>query len=33
MKGENLSWLKNYLENRKQHLNYNNDVINLAQIN
>ena len=31
VKGENLSWFKNYLENRK-HLDYNNDVTNLAQI-
>ena len=32
MIGKNLSWLKSYLENRKQYLNYNNDVTNLAQI-
>ena len=32
MKGENLSWFKSYLENRKQYLNYNNHVTNLAQI-
>ena len=27
-----LSWLKSYLENRKQYLTYSNDVTNLAQI-
>ena len=32
MKRKNLSWFKSYLENRKQHLNYNNDVTNFAQI-
>ena len=32
MKGKNLSWFKSYLENRKQCLNYSNDVTNLAQI-
>ena len=32
VKGKNLSWFKSYLENRKQYLNYNNDVTNLAQI-
>ena len=32
VKGKNLSWFKSYLENRKQYLNYSNDVTNLAQI-
>ena len=32
MKGKNLSWFEGYLENRKQYLNYSNDVANLAQI-
>ena len=32
VKGKNLSWFKSFLENRKQYLNYNNDVTNLAQI-
>ena len=32
VKGKNLSSFKNYLENRKQYLNYSNDVTNLAQI-
>ena len=32
VKRKNLSWFKNYLENRKQYLNYSNDVTNLAQI-
>ena len=32
VKGKNLSWFKSYLENRKQCLNYSNDVTNLAQI-
>ena len=32
VKGKNLSWFKIYLENRKQYLNYNNDVTNFAQI-
>ena len=32
MKVKNLSWFKSYLENRKQDLNYSNDVTNLAQI-
>ena len=32
MKRKNLSWFKSYLENRKQYLNYNNDVSNLEQI-
>ena len=32
VKRKNLSWFKSYLENRKQYLNYNNDVTNLAQI-
>ena len=32
VKGKNLSSFKNYLENRKQYLNYSNDVNNLAQI-
>ena len=32
VKGKNLSCFKSYLENRKQYLNYSNDVTNLAQI-
>ena len=32
MKGKTLSWFKSYLENRKQYLNYNNDITNLAKI-
>ena len=32
VKGKNLRWFKSYLENRKQYLNYNNGVTNLAQI-
>ena len=32
VKRKNLSWCKSYLENRKQYLNYNNDVTNLPQI-
>ena len=33
MKGENLSRLKNYLQNRKQYFNYSIDVSDLAQKN
>ena len=32
VKVKNLSWSKSYLENRKQYLNYGNDVTILAQI-
>ena len=32
VKGKKLSRCKSYLKNRKQYLNYNNDVTNLAQI-
>ena len=32
VKRKNLSWFESYLKNRKQYLNYNNDVTNLAQI-
>ena len=31
VKGRNLSWFKSYLENRKQYLNYINDITNLAE--
>ena len=32
VKGKNSSWFKSYLKNRKQYLNYNNDVTYFAQI-
>ena len=32
VKGKNLSWFKSCLENRKQYLNYSNNVTNLVQI-
>ena len=33
MKGKNFSWFKSFLENRRQYLNYDNDVTNFAQFN